>query len=509
MLRRSWIGRGILCALAALLAFAPGRASAAGGSLSYEDAVGEALRHSARLKVKNEEIHINEASWRQSLSSLYPTIALNGRLERFGNLAGPTGIGTINGQVVGGLQDEWRSSVFVLGEYTLSNWFKKRYESHYYERLTEASIHDSEAEKKKVVLEVTDLYGSLAEGAIRLRYLGQMIDRMKEAVSLRAAAHKEGEISHEDLLRAEVQVVDLEKERTEPARQFKENLTRLTLYTGIEYEEDVMVQSLGAAAEVAERPEPDRVEQTPEYRAKRKEVEAQQEKGRAARNNLLPDVGVYGRYDFYGRKPEVRRDRIGLGVLSWIATYIGMLELVERAAARVRRRRDRVGGVFPGRGLARQPGHHPRAHAAATHEVPDPVVEDPVEERPPLVGRPGAIAARETDHRVLHDVEGIVVVPHRHPGDAKGAALDAGQKPLQRLRLIQPTGSRFHAPPAGHRHGEGEIKTSRGRQFQWRLPSACPRRPDTSYNGYRRPALTVRHPVHEPWPVPDLLPRRP
>jgi len=139
MIRRSWIGRGILCALAALLALAPGRASAAGGSLSYEDAVGEALRHSARLKVKKEEIHVNEASWRQSLSSLYPTLALNGRLERFGNLAGPTGIGTINGQVVGGLQDEWRSSVFVLGEYTLSNWFKKRYESHYYERLTEAT----------------------------------------------------------------------------------------------------------------------------------------------------------------------------------------------------------------------------------------------------------------------------------------------------------------------------------------------------------------------------------
>ena len=325
MVRHSWIGRGILCALAALLTLAPGRASAAGGSLSYEDAVGGALRHSARLKVKKEEIHINEASWRQSLSSLYPTVALNGRLERFGNLAGPTGIGTINGQVVGGLQDEWRSSVFVLGEYTLSNWFKKRYESHYYERLTEASIHDSEAEKKKVVLEVTDLYGSLAEGAIRLRYLGQMIDRMKEAVSLRAAAHKEGEISREDLLRAEVQVVDLEKERTEAARQFKENLTRLTLYTGIEYEEDVMVHGLGAAAEVAERPEPERVEQTPEYRAKRKEVEAQQEKGRAARNNLLPDVGVYGRYDFYGRNPEIYDSMKEMDKNSWNAgVYISI-----------------------------------------------------------------------------------------------------------------------------------------------------------------------------------------
>lgn len=340
MLRRSWTGKGILCALAALFALAPGRVPAAGGSLSYEDAVGETLRHSARLKVKNEEIRINEASWRQSLSSLYPAISVNGRLERFGNLVGPTGVGTINGQVVGGLQDEWRSSVFVMGEYTISNWFKKRYESRYYERLTEASIHDSEAEKKKVVLEVTDLYGSLAEGAIRLRYLGQMIDRMKEAVSLRAAAHREGEISREDLLRAEVQVVDLEKERAEAARQFKENLTRLTLHTGVEYEEDVVVEGLGAAAEVSGHPGPERVEQTPEYRAKCKEVEAQQEKGRAARNNLLPDVGIYGRYDFYGRNPEaydslkeMERNSWNAGLYISIPLFDGGLRKWERERA--------------------------------------------------------------------------------------------------------------------------------------------------------------------------------
>ena len=349
MFRRSWIGRGILCALAALLALAPGRASASGGSLSYEDAVGEALRHSARLKVKKEEILINEASWRQSLSGLYPALSLNGRLERFGSLAGPAGIGTINGQVVGGLQDEWRASVFVLGEYTLSNWFKKRYEGRYYERLTEASIYDSEAEKKRIALEVTDLYGSLAEGAIRLRYLGRMIDRMKEAVSLRAAAHREGEISLEDLLRAEVQVVELEKERTEAARQFKENLTRLTLYTGIEYEEDVAVRGFGAAAEIPQRPDPERVEQTPEYRAKRKEVEAQQEKGRAARNNLLPDVAVYGRYDFYGRSPELYDSVKEMDRNSWNAGLYISIPLFdgglrkwerERAAREIRRQEE-------------------------------------------------------------------------------------------------------------------------------------------------------------------------
>jgi outer membrane protein TolC len=296
--------RGFLHAVVGLLLLVPGGTSAGGERLSYEDVVSEALSQSSRLKVKKEEVFISEVNYRQSLSTLYPTLALNGRLERFNSLSRNDNIGTINGGVVGGLQDEWRSSVFVLGEYTLSNWYKKRYESHYYERLTEVSLYESESEKKKIVLEITDLYGTITEGAIRLRYLGRMIEKMKEALALKGEVFRGGEISYEDLIRAEVQLVDMEKERTEVHRQFRENLTRLTLYTGVEYSEDVKPQRLIDDAEVSWRFDPERIEQMPEYRAKRKEVEASQERGRAARNNLLPDVGIYGRYDFYGRNTD-------------------------------------------------------------------------------------------------------------------------------------------------------------------------------------------------------------
>ncbi|MBP8696013.1 MAG: TolC family protein, partial [Syntrophobacterales bacterium] len=136
-----------------------------------------------------------------------------------------------------------------------------------------------------------------------------------------------------------VQVVDLEKERTEAALRFKENLTRLTLYTGVEYGEDVTVQGLGAAAEVSERPGAERVEQTPEYRAKRKEVEAQREKGRAARNNLLPDVGVYGRYDFYGRSPEVYDSMREMDKNSWNAGVYITIPLFDGGLRRWERER--------------------------------------------------------------------------------------------------------------------------------------------------------------------------
>ena len=305
MFRRAWKRKAFLLVFILLVPLAPARTDAGVEHLSYDDVVGEALQYTSRLKVKKEEILINEASYRQSLSNLYPSLALNGRLERFNNLTTSDSIGTINGQVIGGVQDEWRSSVYLLGEYTLSNWYKKRYESYYYEKLTEASIFDRESEKKKIILEVTDIYGSLTEGSIRLGYLGRMIEKMKESVALRAAAQREGEISYEDLLRAEVQVVDLEKENAEVLRQFNENLTRLTLFTGIEYGEDVKPRRLTVGADVSLRFDSERVEQTPEYQSKKKEVEAYQQRGRAAQNNMLPDVGIYGRYDFYGRNADV------------------------------------------------------------------------------------------------------------------------------------------------------------------------------------------------------------
>ncbi len=369
-----WLNAWVVC-LPLLFA-----ASNAGGeSLSYDDVVGEALRNSARLQVKKEEILISEATYRQSLSTLYPTLALNGRLERFNSLSSRDRIGTINGAVVGGLEDEWRSSIYVLGEYALTNWFKKRYESRYYEKITEASVFESEAEKKKIVLEITDLYGSLSEGALRLRYLERMIGKMQESLVLKTAAHREGEISYEDLVRADVQVVDLEKERAEVFRQFKENMTRLTLYTGTEYDEDAKPSGLIVGQEAPGRVDPERIDRVPEYQAKKKELEAHRERDKAARNNLLPEMGLYGRYDLYGRSAdlyesmrETQKTAFSGGLYLSIPLFDGGLRKWERErstreirrqeellrAVKEEKRRDSAGLFVKVRELDRTIGHY-------------------------------------------------------------------------------------------------------------------------------------------------------
>ncbi len=78
-----------------------------------------------------------------------------------------------------------------------------------------------------------------------------------------------------------------------------------------------------------------------------------------------------------------------------------------------------------------------RAHVPAALTVANPVLQNAVEQRPPFLARPLGIATRQLQHRVLYDIQRIVVVAHGDPGDAESALLDADEKAIQRAHLIQ------------------------------------------------------------------------
>jgi hypothetical protein len=66
-----------------------------------------------------------------------------------------------------------------------------------------------------------------------------------------------------------------------------------------------------------------------------------------------------------------------------------------------------------------------------------------MEQRRPLPGRPGAVTAREAQHRVLHEVECFVAIACRLLGHPQRAPLDAGQElaeaGIARLRIMHGT----------------------------------------------------------------------
>jgi outer membrane protein TolC len=275
-------------------------------ALNYSDVVMDALRHSPNLRMRIEDIKISDAHYRTSYAGLLPSIHINGRAERFENLdaRNSSAIETIGSEVVGGSQTAWRSALNVTGQYNFSHWYKKRYETQYYERLKHAGIHQCEAEAKKIVREVTDIYGMIVESRIKLDYSSRILNGLKEILKIKKEAFAIGQYSFEDLLKAETDMTALERDITKTRKDLSDQYHRLSGYTGGLYSETLILDSLIFKGEIEKIDEKRAVASAPEYKMRLEEMEAVRSKTAAARNSLLPDISVYGRYDLFNGSPD-------------------------------------------------------------------------------------------------------------------------------------------------------------------------------------------------------------
>ena len=78
---------------------------------------------------------------------------------------------------------------------------------------------------------------------------------------------------------------------------------RLSVYTGGSYSENTLIDPILFKNEMARYDEKAAIMAAPEYKMRAKEMAATHSKTIAARNNLLPDISVYGRYDLYNSSP--------------------------------------------------------------------------------------------------------------------------------------------------------------------------------------------------------------
>ncbi|MBN1546695.1 MAG: TolC family protein [Syntrophaceae bacterium] len=157
---------------------------AAAEPITYRGVIEAAIHSSSGLKVKEQDVMIAQATYRQALAALYPQLTLTGRLERYENLDEQSqDIESVNNELVGGVSS-WRSMASLSGQYDISSWYKKRYEVSFYQKLRDAAVFDCMAESKKLAREITDLFGRLAEGQIRLKYGAEIIKSLKDLVDL-------------------------------------------------------------------------------------------------------------------------------------------------------------------------------------------------------------------------------------------------------------------------------------------------------------------------------------
>lgn len=281
--------------------------SAYAGDVTYRGVVVDALRHSPNLRMKIEDIKISDAQYHSSFAGLFPSINLSGRAERYENLdsRNSTNIESIGNEIVGGYASAWRSSVNLTGQYYFSHWYKKRYETQYYERMKASSIHDCESEAKKVLRDVTDLYGLLLESKLKYDYSEAILTRLKKILTIKKDAFAIGQYAFEDILKAESDVTVLEKEIVKIRKDLMDQYHRLSAYTGGSYSgQDRIEPIIFKGIELDEFDEKRITAASPEYRMRLKEMEALRAKTVFSRNSLLPDLSIYGRYDLFNSSQE-------------------------------------------------------------------------------------------------------------------------------------------------------------------------------------------------------------
>jgi len=308
--------------------------------VTYRDVIRDALNSSARVRVKVEDINISDATYRQNFAGLYPEITANSRFERHENLdkRPNQGLDTISGEVVGGDPSSWRSSIYLWGQYYFSHLYKKRYEANYYERMRDVRVYECDTEVKKLLREVTDAFSAVSEGKIKLRYTSEILKRLQDVLSLKKQAFANGQVSYEDVLKAEADFASMEKENAAIRKEFKENIERLRSYTGKTYEDHVEIEVLVSDGKRALADLRRSIENTPEYKARMRELEANKFKVKAAANNFLPDISLYGRYDYYGSNvnnldnsfSDIRETSYAVGIMISLPLFDGGTRKWER-----------------------------------------------------------------------------------------------------------------------------------------------------------------------------------
>ncbi|AEE13736.1 outer membrane efflux protein [Thermodesulfobium narugense DSM 14796] len=271
-----------------------------GESITYKDVLEFSVQHSPRVKEKVYDVKIAQSLYNQSLSEFYPQISIGGNIEKFNNLSSASAPIIIGGQIIGGQPSEWGTSVYLDAEYYLSNWYKKRHEISYYNYVEEAAKEDCKTETKKLLNDVTDLYAQVVESKIKIKYENLILDNLSEIYNLKKLAYEKGEISYEELLKAQLQLESELKEKMSLERELNIRLSSLSWMTGKKFSPDDEFEKISAGMEIEGSNPVGKIEDLSEYRSQLEQIQAAKEKLESAKLSYLPDVSIYVKYDLYG-----------------------------------------------------------------------------------------------------------------------------------------------------------------------------------------------------------------
>lgn len=294
-------------------------------ALTFETVQRQALERSFPLKIATSDIALRELEIQEAYSRYLPTFALRYDLGYAWALDGQQGSVTIGDSVSATDLSTWRNSLSISTSLLL-------YDGGARPKRLEQARHGlrgaelaREERRQQLQLQLLDAYLEGLQAQSRVETLARVIDLRKRLFMELERLQQAGTVGRDQLQNAALELA-ASLNRLDDARMARQRtLAKLTELTGEPYPEstthltDLPTSEPDLAGEL-------RAEQLPPIQVFDAEIGRMQAERSAAMRDLLPSVGVYGSYRWYGADPNdwnqalqdlSRRDATAAMVLQW------------------------------------------------------------------------------------------------------------------------------------------------------------------------------------------------
>jgi outer membrane protein TolC len=312
----------------------------AGPQLTLDDCIAIALKQSPVLKGEKERLNQAEADYRMARSGLFPNISANAYLNRLnGNRLGPTS-GSTSTQLY-----EREDFAGLTAKQLLFNGGKTLYAYRSAQRAKEAAGLNLTVLEDEAVFLVTQAFFQVMEARELVGVAKETVTRQQDFERLTEAFFRAGKVTKLDVLKAQSQRMQAEKDLTSAQGLLRLAEVLLKQSMGIDIKDELGIKGK-LPATVDEPPARDdamreALEKNPDIKRLNTLISKAEEDIKAARGGYFPELALQGSYGYRDRDIGGGADEWTAGVVATWSVFDSGFTRAEVSKARARAQESR------------------------------------------------------------------------------------------------------------------------------------------------------------------------
>ncbi|MFH0728662.1 MAG: TolC family protein [Pseudomonadota bacterium] len=275
----------------------------AGGRVTFDQVMDKVLHNSFDVKIAEKDIHISEASRKETVSLYYPTLKGKWNSEYIKDLTGGGGDLTSVGNSVFGEPTSYRNSYSLNAEWLLYDFGARENRMTFAQKDIKARSAAHSQCIRDVRLEALRIYTELLLISRELEVRKTLLGFQRDLVSASQRLQQAGMLLKVDMVDDMLNTIKTLNAMEALKGDLKKALHELSVLTRERYNSETI--EIEGFPEIDTGPESFPVERAPEYRIYDLEIEKKQNELAVLKKDWLPRLDFYSGYIWYGKDASV------------------------------------------------------------------------------------------------------------------------------------------------------------------------------------------------------------